>query len=1113
MNKFLKLLSFLKRNKGRIRNVRELNGFYAISLLGLYSCGGGGDSGGEGGGVKSLIEEPENTEGFTEISENSRRFEGTNEADAFAGSTGNERVQVNGGGGDDVIVTGAGDDVVRGGAGRDEINTGGGDDVILLIGETMASAYVNDDIEPLLKQFLLDELNKVNDRIESDVSLPDEDEEGGEDELEIIEGGEGVDTLIVYGELDLSRVRIEGIEKLIVHSDLKLSAKQLSKFNVIQGDGGSRLIILNEGGRKLSLNARDLGDLSGIKELRLEEGVILRVGSEEAVESLRGVGYVSGEGSFVVSDEKLLVGEKVDEVFSFDVSIKDNVKVGNEEVEVKSFSLFVSVNEGEAKEEELDVNDINLSVYNIVESELNGVRLNIGERKLIIPALSFADGKGYVVKLLNEEGDFKLVSVIVSEASDGPEAFDDVGLSVEEEGELSISLEVLLSNDEDDNLLDEELKIIGVSSANNEVEIDREKGVVNFKASENYFGTDTVTYTVEDTIGNTDTAEFEVSVVNVEDEGVLSLRDGSISERGWLRMEIMLEDYDGIDGADVRFEFLDGEGDLLWEFSESGVGDVAEVEFRYYVGEEDVSLYKVKAFYSDGEGVVYGGDDEGGDGGLPALEVLLGEVGEIITSVLSVSERELEIGGIEVSGGRGDFVYSLGDGLDGEFFSIDEETGILSFVEGADYENPMDIGKNNEYELLVMVDDGVFVVSKILKVSVEDASSLMGELSVLGELREGETITASLRDEDGLVLGETVSFELFTVEGEEEESVSMQEIEVMDVDVVEAIFVLDSEGIGGKEILLKAVYTDGEGTIYDGGSDNEAIVLSEIYEVENVNDAPVIDVLADVSVDEGDVEIPVLSSVSDEEGDSLSFSIDASRDGDLFSVDEGTGKLRFKEGADYEMAMDVGADNVYEVLLTASDGEDASSEVLRVTVGDISTGEGILELMGDVEEGGTITASLNDEDGLANGATVTFELFSVEGETETSILVEEVEMSAVGNRASANFVLDGDGIEGKEIIVKAMYADAGGNSGDLVSEMYTVEDGNDAPVIELLGDLTVEEESVEFFEVVSVTDEEEDSLTFSIDVSMDGGLFSVDVDTGELRFKMAADYEDPRDVF
>ena len=32
-------------------------------------------------------------------------------------------------------------------------------------------------------------------------------------------------------------------------------------------------------------------------------------------------------------------------------------------------------------------------------------------------------------------------------------------------------------------------------------------------------GTDTVSYTVEDTVGNTDTAEFEISVTNIEDKG------------------------------------------------------------------------------------------------------------------------------------------------------------------------------------------------------------------------------------------------------------------------------------------------------------------------------------------------------------------------------------------------------------------------------------------------------------------------------------------------------------------------------------------------------------------------------------------------------------------
>ena len=65
------------------------------------------------------------------------------------GST--EDQAIDGGGGNDVIVTGAGRDAVRGGAGNDYINTGAGDDVLsggggsnILAGGTGADTFVID---------------------------------------------------------------------------------------------------------------------------------------------------------------------------------------------------------------------------------------------------------------------------------------------------------------------------------------------------------------------------------------------------------------------------------------------------------------------------------------------------------------------------------------------------------------------------------------------------------------------------------------------------------------------------------------------------------------------------------------------------------------------------------------------------------------------------------------------------------------------------------------------------------------------------------------------------------------------------------------------------------
>ena len=50
--------------------------------------------------------------------------------------------------------------------------------------------------------------------------------------------------------------------------------------------------------------------------------------------------------------------------------------------------------------------------------------------------------------------------------------------------------------------------------------------------------------------------------------------------------------------------------------------------------------------------------------------------------------------------------YSIVGGADAALFSIDGSTGVLTFITAPDFENPVDVGTDNVYEVQVQVSDG-----------------------------------------------------------------------------------------------------------------------------------------------------------------------------------------------------------------------------------------------------------------------------------------------------------------------------------------------------------------------------------------------------------------------
>jgi Ca2+-binding RTX toxin-like protein len=139
--------------------------------------------------------------------------------------------RLNGGAGNDVLTGSAGNDVLRGGAGVDQMDGGAGNDAFVIVGDVSGGGKIDTVRDQEVLGFAVSQLNGQN---------LNEDEDGA---VEIIRGGDGVDTLYVYGTADLSHYDMSGIEHIVIRSDVTFSVEALQSVSSVSGDGHSTVRI------------------------------------------------------------------------------------------------------------------------------------------------------------------------------------------------------------------------------------------------------------------------------------------------------------------------------------------------------------------------------------------------------------------------------------------------------------------------------------------------------------------------------------------------------------------------------------------------------------------------------------------------------------------------------------------------------------------------------------------------------------------------------------------------------------------------------------------------------------------------------------------------------
>ena len=360
-------------------------------------------------------------------------------------------------------------------------------------------------------------------------------------------------------------------------------------------------------------------------------------------------------------------------------------------------------------------------------------------------------------------------------------------------------------------------------------------------------------------------------------------------------------------------------------------------------------------------------------------------------------------------------------------------------------------------------------------------------------------------------------------------------------------------------------------SVSDGSlTDSSTVTIS----VTPVNDAPELVGIMEFAVDENTTAVATITA-TDVDGDTLTYSISGGDDQALFTIDASTGALSFITAPDYENPGDSDQDNIYSVEVTVSDGNGGSaSQGYVITVNKILEGTAESDTLfggsdndtiygyegSDTLEGGAGSDTLYggaDNDTLKGGTgndildggtgrdiltggdgNDTFVIRAGDGSSsyifpQTNFIHDfengvdligldngltfaelTIEQGTTGSFQVAGYNFHYDYTSHTLVRITAtgeyLVMIANTNASDITATNFIPVDINDAPKIQANTNFAIDENTTAVANIMA-TDNDGDTLTYSIDGGDDYALFAIDASTGALSFKNAPDYENPGD--
>ena len=482
------------------------------------------------------------------------------------------------------------------------------------------------------------------------------------------------------------------------------------------------------------------------------------------------------------------------------------------------------------------------------------------------------------------------------------------------------------------------------------------------------------------------------------------------------------------------------------------------------------------------------------DGGLESMldvEVTVTDVAESILitgpSIVSYAENDTaSVATYKAADPNGEGITWDITGVDVARFAIDE-AGELSFNSPPDYEKPRDANKDNTYEVTTIASDGSLEATldiAVTVVNINEAVLITGPATVSyteNDITSVATYSALDPDGDGITWGtggvDAARFSI-KITGELTFS-SAPDYENPN----------DANNDNIYEVTI---------TASDGDLDS---TLDVRIAVSDVNEAILITGPAIVTYEENGMATVAKYVAMDPEGDEVTWDI-MGADAAGFAIDV-TGKLSFNSPPDYEKPRDSDTDNVYELTVTASEGNHESTLDVEVAVTDVAeviliTGpSSVSYIENETASVATYKATDPNRDGIT---------WDIAGIDAARFAIDVTGKLSFNSPPDYEKPRDSDTDNVYELAVTA-------SDESLTVELdirITVNDVNEAAAITGSTSVTYPENHTNSVATYSATDPDGDAITWGIK-GTDAGRFSISA-TGELTFNSSPDYEDPNDA-
>ncbi|WP_435183499.1 cadherin domain-containing protein [Cylindrospermopsis raciborskii G7] len=349
-------------------------------------------------------------------------------------------------------------------------------------------------------------------------------------------------------------------------------------------------------------------------------------------------------------------------------------------------------------------------------------------------------------------------------------------------------------------------------------------------------------------------------------------------------------------------------------------------------------------------------------------------------STFSIAENSTAVGTIIATDADSNtLTYSISGGADRSLFTINANTGALSFVNAPNFEVPTDVGINNVYNLQIQVTDGNNPVTQDLIITVTNVNEAPSFTNTTATfpVAENSTTVGTIAPATDPDAGDTLTY---TLSGADAGKFNIDSSTRLLSFKTPPNFEVPGSAAGSNTYSVTVTATDG------GGLTTTQAVTVNVTDVPEVGNPPVITSSSTFFVAENSTQVGTIIA-TDADGNTLTYSISGGADRSLFTINANTGALSFVNAPNFEVPTDVGTNNVYNLQIQVTDGNNPVTQDLIINVTNVNETPTDLTLsatsIAENQGIGTVVGNFSTTDPDA-GNTFTYSLVTGTGSIDNS---------------------------------------------------------------------------------------------------------------------------------